>query len=84
MVILYIYSTCWCMKLVFYDCQQTACLLIRNTIGSVSCLDGWGMALYFVTYFVICLNQMVQEGTFVQETLALQVGTVSSGNCNKA
>jgi hypothetical protein len=42
------------------------------------------MALYFVTYFVICLNQMVQEGTFVQETLALQVGTVSSGNHNKA
>jgi hypothetical protein len=22
MVILYIYSTCWCMKLVFYECQH--------------------------------------------------------------
>jgi hypothetical protein len=40
---------------------------------------GWvGMASYFVThlswYFVICLNHMVQEGTLVQETLALQAG----------
>jgi hypothetical protein len=23
MVILYIYSTCWCMKSVFYECQQS-------------------------------------------------------------
>jgi hypothetical protein len=22
MVILYLYSTCWCMKSVFYECQQ--------------------------------------------------------------
>jgi hypothetical protein len=29
---------------------------------------------YFVTYIVICLNHMVQEATFVWETLALQVG----------
>jgi hypothetical protein len=33
-----------------------------------------GMASYFVT----CLNHMVQEGTFVRETLALQAGTVYS------
>jgi hypothetical protein len=25
----------------------TTCLLIRNTIGSVSCSDEWGMAWYF-------------------------------------
>jgi hypothetical protein len=40
---------------------------------------GWvGMAPYFVTYissyFVICLNHMVQERIFVRKTLALQVG----------
>jgi hypothetical protein len=29
---------------------------------------------YFVTYFVIWLNHMVQEGSFVGEFLALQVG----------
>jgi hypothetical protein len=39
---------------------------------------------YFVTYFVTCLNHMVLEGTFVQETLALQVGTICSGNHRKA
>jgi hypothetical protein len=49
-----------------------ACLQIRNTIGSVSCSVGWGMASYFVTYFVKRLSHMVQEGTFVQETLAMQ------------
>jgi hypothetical protein len=29
-----------------------ACLLIMNTIGSVSCLVEWGMASYFMTYFM--------------------------------
>jgi hypothetical protein len=29
------------------------------------------MTPYFVTYFVNYLNHMVQEGTFVQETIAL-------------
>jgi hypothetical protein len=52
----------------------TTCLLIGNTIGSVSCSDGWGIASYFVTYFVNRLSHMVQEGPFVWETLALQVG----------
>jgi hypothetical protein len=36
------------------------------------------MAPYFVTYlssyFVNCLKHMVQEGTFVHETLALHAG----------
>jgi hypothetical protein len=39
---------------------------------------------YFVTCFVNCLNHMVQEGMFVWETLALQVGTVYSRNRSKA
>jgi hypothetical protein len=37
----------------------------------VSCSVEWGMSSYFVTYFMIYLNHMVQEGTFVWETLAL-------------
>jgi hypothetical protein len=50
---------------------------------------GWvGMApyvvIYLTSYFVACLNHMVQEGTFVRETLALHVGTVCSGNRSKA
>jgi hypothetical protein len=28
------------------------CLLIKNTIGSVSCSIEWGLASYFVSYFV--------------------------------
>jgi hypothetical protein len=44
----------------------TACLLIRNAIGSVSSSVEWALASYyvsyFVTYIVICLNHMVQEG----------------------
>jgi hypothetical protein len=66
----------------------TVCLLIRYAIGCVSCSVEWGwhhtLWSYFVTYFVTCLNHMVQEGTFVRETLALQVGTVCLGNCSKA
>jgi hypothetical protein len=62
-----------------------ACLLISYAIGRVSCSVecGWHHTLWsvFVTYFV---NYMVQEGTFVQETLALQAGTVCSGNRSKA
>jgi uncharacterized membrane protein YGL010W len=56
------------------------CLLIRYAIGCVSCSValGWHhtLSLAFVTYFMNCLNHMVQEGMFVQETLALQAGTV--------
>jgi hypothetical protein len=29
-----------------------------------------------VTYFVNCLNHIMQEGMFVRETIALQVGTI--------
>jgi hypothetical protein len=32
------------------------------------------MTSYFVTYFVKCLTHIVQEGTFVRETIALQAG----------
>jgi hypothetical protein len=45
------------------------CLLIRNVIGCVSCLVEWGLAsffmLYFVTYFVKHLNHTVQEGSLI-------------------
>jgi hypothetical protein len=41
-------------------------LLIKNTIGSVSCSVEWEMASYSVThcvtYFVKCLTCTVQEG----------------------
>jgi hypothetical protein len=66
----------------------TACLLIRYAIGRVSCSVEWGwhhtLWSYFVTYFVNCMNHMVQEGTFAQETLAPQAGTVCSGNHSKS
>jgi hypothetical protein len=35
-------------------------------------------------YFVTCLNHMVEEGMFEWETLALQAGTICSGNRSKA
>jgi hypothetical protein len=64
------------------------CLPIRYAIGYVSCSVEWGwhhtLWSVFVTYFVNCLNHMVQEGTFVWETLALQAGTVCSRKCSKA
>jgi hypothetical protein len=50
----------------------TTCLLTRNAISCVSCLVEWEMASYFVNR----VNHMVQEGTFGQETLVLQAGTV--------
>jgi hypothetical protein len=62
----------------------TTYLLIRNAIGSVSCSVEWEITSYFVTYFMNCLNHMVQEGTFVWETLALQAGTIYLENCSKA
>jgi hypothetical protein len=45
-------------------------LLIRNTVGSVSCSVEWGLTSYFVTYFVKRLTHMVPEGPFVRETIA--------------
>jgi hypothetical protein len=32
MIILYIYSTCWCMRLVFYECQLYAFYQIQLII----------------------------------------------------
>jgi hypothetical protein len=52
----------------------TTYLLISNVIGSVSCSFERGLTSFFVTYFVICLNHMVQERPFVGEFLALQAG----------
>jgi hypothetical protein len=40
--------------------------------------------IYLTSYFVTYLNHMVQEGTFVRETIALQVGTICLGNRSKA
>jgi hypothetical protein len=52
------------------------CSLIRYTIGCASCSAEWGwhhtLWSVFVTFFVNCLNHMVQAG----ETLALQAGAV--------
>jgi hypothetical protein len=45
------------------------CLLIRNTIGCVSCSEEWELAWYFAQ------AQMMQEGS-MGETLALQAGPV--------
>jgi hypothetical protein len=42
------------------------------------------LCVLHVTYFVIGLNHMVQEGTFVQKTLALQAWTVCLGIHSKA
>jgi hypothetical protein len=44
----------------------TSCLLIRNTIGGVSCSVEWGLTSYFVPDFVKRLTHMVQEGSFVR------------------
>jgi hypothetical protein len=44
----------------------TACLLIRNVIGSVPCSIEWGLASFLVSCFVIYLNHMVQEGPFAK------------------
>jgi hypothetical protein len=63
---------------------ETACLIIRYAIGCVSCSVEWGWHHTLWSYFVTCLNHMVQEGMFVHETLALQAGTVCSGNHSKA
>jgi hypothetical protein len=53
---------------------------VQYAIGCVSFSIEWGwhhtLWSYFVTYFVNCLNHKVQQGTFVQETLALQAGTI--------
>jgi hypothetical protein len=61
-----------------------ACLLIRYAMGYVSCSVEWGWYHTLLSYFMTYLNHMVQEEMFVQETLALQAGSVCLGNRSKA
>jgi hypothetical protein len=65
-----------------------ACLLIRYAMGCVSCSIEWGWLLSVwpirVTFFVNCLNHMVQKGPLCVETSALQVGPLCVGNHSKA
>jgi hypothetical protein len=67
---------------------RMACLLIRYAIGCVSCLVEWGwhhtFGSIFVTYFVTCLNHMVQEGTFCVGNLSTASGDRLFGNHSKA
>jgi hypothetical protein len=66
----------------------TTCLLIRNTICRVLCLVEWGwqhtLWPVFMTYFVNCLNHMVQEGMFCAGNLSTASGDRLLGNCRKA
>jgi hypothetical protein len=66
----------------------TACLLIRYAIGCVSCSVEWGWLLSVwpicVTFYVNCLNHIVQRGHYVRETSALQAGLLFVGNRSKA
>jgi hypothetical protein len=52
----------------------TACLQIRNVICCVSCSVEWELTSLHVSYFVIRLSHMVQEGPFAGKSLALQAG----------
>jgi hypothetical protein len=65
-----------------------ACLLIRHAIGCVSCSVEWGWLLslwsVFVTFFVNCLNHMVQEGPLCAGNLSTTSGDHLSGNYSKA
>jgi hypothetical protein len=49
-------------------------------------LSGDDIILCDLSFIILCdlLNHMVQEGTFVRDTLALQVGSVCSRNRSKA
>jgi hypothetical protein len=62
---------------------EMTCLLIRNTIGCMSCSVEWGLTSYFVTYIVIRLNHMVQEGTFFLGNLSTASGAVCLENRSK-
>jgi hypothetical protein len=65
-----------------------ACLLIRYAIGCVSCSVEWGWLLtlwsVFVTFFVNCLNHMVQEGPLCAGNLSSASGDRLSGKRSKA
>jgi hypothetical protein len=62
----------------------TACLLIRYAIGCVSCSVEWGWLLslwpVFVTFFVNCLNHMVQKGPLCAGNLSTASGATLCGN----
>jgi hypothetical protein len=64
------------------------CLLIRYAIGCVSCSVKWGwllsLSLVFVTFFVNCLNHIVQEGPLCVGNLSTASGDRLSGNHSKA
>jgi hypothetical protein len=65
----------------------TTCLLIRYAIGCVSCSVEWGWLLslwsVFVTFFVNCLNHMVQEGPLCVGNLSTASGACLLGNRSK-
>jgi hypothetical protein len=56
----------------------TACLLIRYVIGCVSCSVEWGWLLSMwpicVTFYVNCLNHMVQKGPLCAGNLSTASG----------
>jgi hypothetical protein len=66
----------------------TACLLIRCAVGCVSCSVEWGwlssLWSIFVTFFVNCLNHMVQKGPLYVGNLSTASGDHLSGNRSKA
>jgi hypothetical protein len=61
-----------------------ACLLIRYAIGCVSCLVDWGWLPsvwpVFVTFFVNCLNHMVQKGPLCAGNLSTASRATLCGN----
>jgi hypothetical protein len=61
-----------------------ACLLIRYAIGYVSCSVEWGWLLslwpVFATFFVNCLNHMVQKGPLYAGNLSTASGATLYGN----
>jgi hypothetical protein len=63
---------------------EMTCLLIRYAIGCVSCSVEWGwllsMWLIFVTFFVNCLNYMVQKGPLCAGNLSTASGATLCGN----
>jgi hypothetical protein len=65
-----------------------AWLLIRYDVGCVSCSVEWGLlpSLWsvFVTFFVNCLNHMVQKGSLCAGNLSTASRDRLSENCSKA
>jgi hypothetical protein len=63
-------------------------LLIRYVIGCVLCSVEWGWLLslwsVFVTFFMNCLNHMVQDGPLCAEDLSTVSGDHLLGNHSKA